>query len=78
MQATIEAVPCDTVIIATPMNLSSVIQISKPTVVVSGARRITPFWSHFQLRFLHGTGAYCQAGLPSAWASVLARQLLHP
>ncbi|GAB4817812.1 hypothetical protein N2152v2_004858 [Parachlorella kessleri] len=35
LEATIEAVPCDTVIIATPMNLQRVVRISKPTVVVS-------------------------------------------
>ncbi len=36
LEATIEAVPCDTVIVATPMNLEGVVRINKPTVTVSG------------------------------------------
>ena len=49
MQATIEAVPCDTVVIATPMNLERVIEISKPTVIVS-----SPCMARSWVEHVHG------------------------
>lgn len=36
MPVTIEAVPADTVVIATPIDLTRLVHISKPTVIVSG------------------------------------------
>lgn len=39
LEASINAVPCDSVIIATPMDLRKVIHIDKPATAVRGARR---------------------------------------
>lgn len=59
LEATIEAVPAETVIIATPMNLEHVIKINKPTVIVSH----TILKNHFSMQIaLSGcTGLSSQA-----------------
>ena len=36
LEATINAVPCDSVVIATPMDLRRVVNITKPAAVVRG------------------------------------------
>ena len=38
LEASINAVPCDAVVVATPMDLRKVVSIHKPATVVSAAR----------------------------------------